>query len=220
VIPVALADEPEGFNEKVRQPGLSAIDELVGRAPRIKRPGPRRAKIAEHEALIPADRFPPFWRDALDAMMEAYKQRCAYLAMFIEETGTPTVDHVLPKSRAWDQVYEWSNYRLCTGIVNSKKGELLGLVDPIAAKTGWFELNLASYRVVRGVSAPKAQHRKIEATLPLLNLRDCCAQRRRYIEEYRRGPGAKGIDLAYLEYRAPFIASELRRQGQLVRGDC
>lgn len=116
-------------------------------------------------------------------------------------------------------MYEWSNYRLCAGVVNSKKGELLGLVDPVDAKLGWFELNLASYRVGRGGPAPREQHEMIDATLPLLNIRDCCAQRRRYVEEYRRGPGAKGIDLTYLEHRAPFIASELRRQGQLVRGD-
>ena len=219
MIPVALAREPENFDKNIRQPGLSAIDELVGRAPRIKRRGPRRSKIADLEAKIPADKYPPLWRKALDDMMNAYKQRCAYLAMFIEETGNPTVDHVLPKSLAWDRVYEWSNYRLCTGIVNSKKGELLGLVDPIEAKAGWFELDLASCRVVRGASAPKAQHPKIDATLPLLNIRDCCVQRRRYVDEYRRGPGSTGIDLAYLEYRAPFVAQELRRQGQLVRGD-
>ena len=219
MIPVVLAPEPTSFDQNIRQPGLSAIDELVGRVPRVNRPGPRRRKIADTETEIPAEKFPPFWRDALDDMMRAYEQRCAYLAMFIEEIGNPTVDHVLPKSRAWDRVYEWSNYRLCAGVVNSKKGELLGLVDPVDAKTGWFELDLASCRVVRGASAPKAQHVKIDATLPLLNIRDCCVQRRRYVDEYRRGPGAKGIDLAYLEHRAPFIASELRRQGKLVRGD-
>jgi hypothetical protein len=219
VIAVVLTPEPKGFNKKVRQRGLSAIDELVGRSPRITHPGPRRAKVADTASKIPTDKFPPFWREVLDDMMEAYEQRCAYLAMFIEETGNPTVDHVIPKSLAWNKVYEWSNYRLCTGVVNSKKGELLELVDPVDAKTGWFELDLASYRVVRGASAPKVQHQKIDATLPLLNMRDCCMQRRRYVDEYQRGPGAKGIDLAYLEYRAPFIASELRRQGQLVRGD-
>jgi 5-methylcytosine-specific restriction endonuclease McrA len=219
VIPVVLAQEPKRFDKRVRQRGLSAIDELVGRAPRIKHRGPRRAKIANVESKIPADKLPPFWRDALDDMMEAYEQRCAYLAMFIEATGNPTVDHVIPKSLAWDCVYEWSNYRLCTSIVNSKKGDLLGLVDPIAAKVGWFELDLASYRIGRGMSAPKTQYRKIDATLPLLNLRDCCAQRKRYVEDYRLGPGQKGIDLIYLEHRAPFVASELRRQGLLVRGD-
>jgi hypothetical protein len=219
VIPVMLAQEPADFDAKVRQPGLSAIDELVGREPRLRRPGPRRKMVADTEPAISAHAFPPFWRDALDDMMRAYEQRCAYLAMFIEDTGNPTVDHVIPKSFAWDRVYEWSNYRLCTGVVNSKKGELIGLVDPIEAQVGWFELDLASYRVVRGKTAPAPLHEKIDATLPLLNLRDCCAQRKRYVEDYRLGSGNKGIDLAYLERRAPFIAAELRRQGQLVRGD-
>ena len=31
MIPVALAMEPADFDAKVRQPGLAAIDELVGR---------------------------------------------------------------------------------------------------------------------------------------------------------------------------------------------
>jgi hypothetical protein len=219
VIPVGLAPEPKSFDKTVRQPGLSAIDELVGRTPRLSRPGRRRNKVAGTESQIPGEKFPTLWRKAIDDMMAAYEQRCAYLAMFIEETGNPTVDHVIPKSLAWDQVYEWSNYRLCASVVNSKKGALDGFVDPVGAKLGWFELDLASYRVVRGAGAPARQHAKIDATLPLLNIRDCCAQRRRYVEEYHRGPGAKGIDLSYLEHRAPFIALELRRQGQLVRGD-
>ncbi|MFM7202629.1 MAG: hypothetical protein ACKO6N_17730 [Myxococcota bacterium] len=219
MIPIVLAAEPRGFDQEIRQPGLSAIDELVGRDPRVKRQGPHRAKIADVESKIPADKFPPFWRKALDDMMEVYDRRCAYLAMFIEETGNPTVDHVIPKSLAWDKVYEWSNYRLCTGIVNSKKGELLNLVDPIHSEVGWFALDLKSFQVVRGPSAPPDQLTRIDATLPLLNLRECCTQRKHYIEDYHLGPGNKGIDLSYLERRAPFIASELRRQGQLVRGD-
>lgn len=218
-MPVALAPEPASFNHNVRQPGLSAIDELVGRTPRLRRRGKPRKKIATTESAIPAGSFPPFWRQALDDMLSAYERRCAYLAMFIEETGNPTVDHVIPKSMAWNLVYEWSNYRLCASLVNAKKGELVNLVDPAQMHAGWFALDLVSYRVIRGWSAPAAQHAAIDATLPLLNLRDCCAQRRRYVEEYRRGPGARGIDLPYLEFRAPFIAAELRRQGQLLRGD-
>jgi len=152
-------------------------------------------------------------------LMERYDRRCAYLALYLEETSTPTVDHLLPKSLVWDRVYEWSNYRLCAGIVNARKGDRVGIVDPIQAKHGWFELDLLGGRVLRGAGAPRTQHRRIDATLPLLNARDCCRQRQRYIEEYGRGPGARGIDLSYLEYRAPFIARELRRQGRLVRGD-
>jgi len=219
LIGLTLAEEPEFFDTRIRQRGLSAIDEMVGRPPRVAHRGRRRAKIADSEDEILPDKFPAFWRDAIDDMMELYEHRCAYLAMFIEETGGPTVDHVIPKSVAWDLVYEWTNYRLCAGVVNSKKGELLGLVDPLDAKVGWFALDLISYRVVIGPAAPAARHAQIGETLPLLNIRDCCAQRRRYVEEYRKGPGARGIDLSYLEYRAPFIAAELRRQGQLVRGD-
>ena len=60
---------------------------------------------------------------------------------------------------------------------------------------------------------------KIDNTLRLLNLRECWQQREEYVTRYQLGPGNKGIDLAYLKHRAPFIASELRRQGRLVRGD-
>lgn len=214
-----LAQEPADFDKEVRQPGLSAIDELVGRPPRLRRRGPKRDKVADVESDIPPDSFPPFWRHALDTMMVVYEQRCAYLAVWIEVTGNPTVDHVAPVSRAWDKVYEWSNYRLCTGVVNTKKGDLVHLVDPIDARIGWFELDLSSYAVVRGAAAPTAHHQAIDRTLPLLNLPDCCVLRRTYVEDYWLGPDDGGISLKYLERRAPFVALELRRQGELVRGD-
>ncbi|MCK5799544.1 MAG: hypothetical protein KAI47_20275 [Deltaproteobacteria bacterium] len=83
MIPVTPAAEPAGFDAKVRQPGLSAVDEFVGRAPRLNRRGPRRPKIADREGDIPAKAFPPFWRKALPEMLEAYERRCAYLAMTI-----------------------------------------------------------------------------------------------------------------------------------------
>lgn len=220
MIPVSLSPEPADFDAKVRQPGLSAIDELVGRVPRVKRRGPKRSKVADSESTIPADKFPPFWRDALDDMLDAYSRRCAYLSMYIHHaTGSPTVDHVLPKSYAWDRVYEWSNYRLCAAIVNARKNDLLTLVDPFDVGLGWFELNLASFRVQRGASAPPVHRDKIDATLPVLNIRDCCKEREEYVHRYRLGPANRGIDLGYLEDRAPFIAFELRRQGQLLRGD-
>ena len=123
MIRVALAKEPPDFDKKVRQPGLAAIDELVGRAPRIKHPGRRRAKVADTESKIPADKFPPIWRKALDDMMDAYERRCAYLAMFIEHTGNPTVDHVIPKSRGGGS--GWDNLVTCCKRCNNRKGNLL-----------------------------------------------------------------------------------------------
>jgi hypothetical protein len=227
VIPVVQAKEPPEFNDRVRQPGLSAIDEMVGRPPRLTRPGPRRKQVVNdqgqpvtQEQDLPADAFPPYWRDALPEMLVAYERRCAYLAMYIHPaTGNPTVDHVLPKSRAWNEVYEWSNYRLCAAIINSKKGVLLTLVDPFAVGPGWFALNLHTLHIERGLAAPPTELARIDATLPVLNHRLCVQEREEYVRCYGLGPGAGGFDLAHLVHRAPFVASELRRQGQLVRGD-
>ncbi|MCB9654086.1 MAG: hypothetical protein H6729_08165 [Deltaproteobacteria bacterium] len=221
MVPVALAPVPPEFDEKVRQPGLNAIAEMVGKP--LPYPGKSRkkhSKIVNQESDIPAKAFPPYWRDVLPEMLSAYERRCAYLAMYIHSaTGGPTVDHVVPKSRAWRQVYDWSNYCLCAAIINSKKGALLTLVNPFTVGPDWFTLNLYTAQVERGATAPRAEWKRIDATLPVLNHRLCIEERKEYLDCYRRGPGLCGIDITYLERRAPFIAGELRRQGKLVRGD-
>lgn len=221
MIPVALAPVPSEFNAKVREPGLRAIAEMVGKpSPYPRTAGKKHSKVADQEQDIPADSFPPYWREVLPEMLVAYERRCAYLAMYIHHaTGSPTVDHVAPKSYAWTQVYEWANYRLCAAIINSKKGALLTLVDPCEIGPDWFALNLNTLHVERGASAPQAEWARIDATLPILNHRLCIQEREEYVRCYRLGPGAGGFDLAHLTDRAPFIAGELRRQGQLVRGD-
>jgi hypothetical protein len=212
MIPVALAQEPPHFNTTVRQKGLSAIDELIGRKPRLKRPGPRRKKIADHEADIPPEAFPPFWRDVLEDMLQAYERRCAYLALYFEHaTGSPTVDHAIPKSRQWDKVYEWSNYRLCAALINAKKNDLTSLIDPFEVANGWFALDYVGFQVIRGPNAPANKLTQIDATLPLLNMRDCIKVREEYVRSYEQGD----ISLDYLKRRAPFVAAELQRLGLL-----
>jgi len=172
---------------------------------------------------IPADKFPPYWTDVreadgksvLDDLMDKYDQYCAYLAMRIERaTGSPTVDHFVPKERDWQLVYEWSNYRLSAGCVNGAKSTK-DVVDPFEVQLGWFELDLDTFYVRRGAPAPPAEHARIDETLPILNLRQCLAQRGDFITRYRD----KKIDLPHLEFYAPFIASEYRRQGRLHLGD-
>jgi len=226
VIPIVLAEEPPSFDDRVRKRGKEAITRLVGKP--VKGKGGRKpSKTYAREEDIPSNTFPALWiqpreadgKSTLDDMMALYDQQCAYLAMYIEKaTGSPTVDHFIPKSTNWRLVYEWSNYRLSAACVNTAKG-VLEVVDPFEVQAGWFELNLATFHIQRGHGTPNAQHTKIDNTLPLLNLRDCWQQRQEYVKRYQLGPGNKGIDLAYLEHRAPFIASELRRQGKLVRGD-
>ena len=223
MIPVALAPEPADFDAKVRQPGLSAIDEMLGQPPRLKRQGRKRQALKDKNGhniqqaeQIPASAFPPYWRAALPDMMQAYERRCAYLAMYLHHaTSSPSVDHVLPKSYTWDQVYEWSNYRLCAQLINASKGALLELADPCRIGPGWFALNLNTLHVEPGPNAPKEEAARIAATLPLLNHRLCVQERMEYLRCYRLGPQAGGIDLPYLQTRAPFIAQELLRQKAL-----
>jgi hypothetical protein len=216
MIPVQLAPEPEAFDRDVRQKGLAAIDELVGRPSRHARRGPKRKPVARTAAEIPADRFPPYWRDGLEMLLEAYSRRCAFLALHLEHaTGNPSVDHMLPKSRRWDQVYEWANYRLSAATINARKADLTGLVDPMECRVGWFALELVGFQVVRGPEAPTHLEPEINATLDLLNAPDCCRAREEYFTCYRTGE----INYDYLCRRAPFVAQELRRQGELLPED-
>jgi hypothetical protein len=216
MIPVALAKEPESFDEKVRQKGLGAIDELVGRTPKKSRPGPRRSKIANTVDEIPSDKFPPFWRDALGEMLESYQRICAFLAIYLPPAiGNPSVDHMLPKSAKWNKVYEWDNYRLCAASVNARKKDMGGLVDPFECKAGWFALEWVGFQVIPGPQAPDDLAAEIQATATLLNAPDCLRLREEYVSVYQNGE----ITLSYLESHAPFVASELRRQGRMRPGD-
>jgi hypothetical protein len=108
MIHVEPAIEPPDFDRKIRQPGLSAIAELVGEPPILKRRGPRRDKVADRREDIPSDSFPTFWRNGLDDMMQAYNQICAYMAIYIENvTGAATiVTGRLKTSHSWAPQYQ------------------------------------------------------------------------------------------------------------------
>jgi hypothetical protein len=218
MIPVVEAPAPVDFDERVRRPGLDAIAELVGERPKNRRPGPKRKKVAlTPEQISPKD-FPPLWRDVLPEMLESYNRLCAYVSLYIEHaTGNPSVDHVIPKSKAWDKVYEWSNYRLACALVNSKKNDVDDVLDPFEIEDGLFALEFVEFQVKLGQAAVGKLEGKVAETIEKLglNLPDCCKARREYVENYQE----KQIKLNYLERRAPFIARELRRQGRLNAGD-
>lgn len=218
MIPVCKAEEPDDFDASVRQPGLRALHEMTGQAfpgQQKKRRGKPFNKIADKFDAIPADKFPPYWRDSLPAMLTAYQRCCAYLALYIEHaTGNPSIDHVVPKSKAWNQVYEWDNYRLACALINSKKNNLDLVLDPFTIAPGTFTLEFVAFQVKPGPAADEALKNKVEQSIAVLGLNsdECCKAREEYVTEYKNG----GISLAHLERRAPFIAAELRRQGKLL----
>ena len=95
--------------------------------------------------------------------------------------------------------------------------ERLGLL--VQVKSSWFELDLGTCELRPAPSVPSWLKVAIHTALSLLNQAHGVSWRKREVAGYLLGPTAKGYDLAGLATRAPFIASELRRQGQLVRGD-
>ena len=154
MIPVAVADEPETFDAKVRQPGLRAMDELAGKLP-ARSAGRPFNQVADSKEAIPPGRFPPYWRSAIDDLVEKYHRICAYLCVYIPRgVGAPSVDHMIPKSMRWDRVYEWNNYRLACALMNARKGSVDQVMDPFEVEDGWFTLELYEFQVVPGVGLP------------------------------------------------------------------
>ena len=212
MIPVTPAPEPPAFDRKVRQPGLRAIAELAGEQPDPPRTAGRPCKkIAASRDKIPADKFPPYWRKVLDDLMESYHQICAYLCIRINRvTGASSVDHAIPKSMRWDQVYEWSNYRLACSLMNARKGAAVDVLDPFEVKEGWFALELVEFQVVPGNSLPDDVTGAVTDTIERLRLNDfyCCEARKEYAVNYWNGV----FSFRHLMQHAPFVARELQRQ--------
>jgi hypothetical protein len=218
MIHVDLAPEPADFDEKVRQPGLRAIAELVGEEPSTKRPGPRRPPIATRREDIPSSAFPDFWRHALNDLLRAYHRICAYASVYIEPvTGAASVDHMLAKSQKWEQTYEWTNYRLACSLMNSRKGVVADVLDPFTIEDGWFVLELIGFQVEPVAGLDAAIHARVTATIEKLRLND--HECRTLREEYARNYWEHHVSFDYLRRRAPFVARELQRQGRLLDRD-
>ena len=219
MIPVTLAPEPAAFDSNVRQPGLRAIAELAGEQPDPPRTaGQPYAAVAASRDEIPADKFPPYWREMLDDLMDSYCRICAYLCLYIPRgTGAPSVDHAIAKSKRWDQVYEWSNYRLACSLMNARKGAAADVLDPFEVKEDWFALELVGFQVVPGCGLPDDVAKVVADTIERLQLSDpaCCDARAEYAEDYWNGK----ILFDYLKRHAPFVARELQRHRRMLPGE-
>lgn len=217
MIKVALAPEPPTFEELVRRPGLRALAEMVGESPVPRRPTGRAfKKIAARRSEIPPKGFPPYWTHALEDLMEAYHCVCAYSCFRIHPvTGGRSVDHMAPRSLAWDLVYEWTNYRLACSRINSRKRDYLDVLDPFDVEDGWFVLELVGFQVRPAPHLPEEIRDQVQTTIDRLMLNDFRRDRERDAENYWAGL----ISFEILQEESPFVAKELRRQERLREGD-
>lgn len=215
MIPVQPAPEPPSFDAGVRIPGLRAIAELSGKSFHPPRTSGRPfSKVSVTEGEIPPDKFPSYWTDALDDLMTAYQAVCAYSCFRIHPTtGAKSVDHFVPKSQDWKQVYEWSNYRLSSSIMNALKGEYTDVLDPFTIGEGWLQLEPVGYSVSANPALPSDVQSLIAQTIQRLRLNsaEMCRNREEDATRYLDGE----VSLNILEQESPFVAFELRRMGML-----
>ena len=190
MIRVKPASEPPTFDETVRKPGLLAISEMVGEIPDPPRTHGKPVEYrAASRAAIKPGKFPPYWRLALDDLMEKYHQTCAYSCFRIHEvTGASSVDHMAPKSTRWDQVYEWTNYRLASAWLNSLKRDFGDVLDPFDIQDGWFQLELVGFQIYPNRTLTVLQQndilRTIDPTRLDLNNPIICKRREADAESY------------------------------------
>ena len=202
---VSPAPEPDAFDGDVRQRGLRDLERLA-------------KDYAGSKEAIPSSEFPPYWRECLDDLMASYHRICSYLCLYIPRgTGARSVDHMVPKSLAWDRVYEWDNYRLACSLMNSRKGDAVHVLDPFEVEDGWFAVELVAFQVLPADGLPEPTVTAVDDTIRRLRLNDeeCCGAREEYAEEYWR----ENVAFDYVKRRAPFVASELCRQNRVRVAD-
>lgn len=215
MIPVSPADEPQAFETQVRRPGLRAVAEMVGERPKRKA-GRRFVKIANRREDIPPSSFPDYWTKCLEDLLRAYNHMCAYSCFRIHPvTGAASVDHFAPKSRRWDKIYEWNNYRLASSRMNARKNNFEDLVDPFEVQDGWFQLELVGFQVIPNPRLETLRRQRIETTIVRLKLNDFWRQREHDAQCYWDGD----VSLKTLRRESPFVALELERQRRLNAGD-
>ncbi|MDA1014293.1 MAG: hypothetical protein O3A00_07545 [Planctomycetota bacterium] len=217
MIPVTKADEPATFDAKVRIPGLRAIAEMVGEKPERER-GHRFTKRADRREDIPSKDFPDYWRETLDDLKDAYSHTCAYSCFRIHPvTGAASVDHFAAKSKSWDAVYEWGNYRLACSRLNARKKDFSDVLDPFEIDDDWFHLELVGFQVIPNPKLKKQLRDRIDHTITRLGLNDYQFRKERgdIAEDYWSGDRSFRV----LRKEAPFMLHELRRQRRLLPQD-
>jgi hypothetical protein len=179
---------PPTFNERCRDPGLRWL--------------------AAHPPNV-LEKLPNYWREFIPDLCAGFNDRCGYLAM-LDYNGT--VDHFRSTKKNRTLAYDWSNYRYATGWLNSSKQTLdEEVLDPLAVREEWFEIDLASLHL-RLTPAVPARLRAIAGfTIRRLKLnwrRRIIFIRQKYFSSYSSGE----FPLDYLQKVAPLLATAVRRE--------
>jgi hypothetical protein len=204
MIPITPQPEPSDFNERVKSKGEAY---LTQKPPTDTPLGKKYWKGKE------------YWIDSLNDLWSAYGGICAYSCHWIAcDTGVATVDHFIPKSINPSLAYDWTNFRLASLKLNSRKRDHQDVLDPFTLTQGWFVMDFPSMIIMPHPDLTPEQKIQVRKTIDRLKLNhddSCTRARSHWLRNYCSGH----LTFEYLEEYAPFIAYELRRQ-DLVETIC
>ncbi len=196
MIPVKRQPKPSMFNQLVRAPGLKHLA-----ASPTPKPTPEYV------------RKKPLWRNVAEHLHEVYSEICAYSCRRIAlVTGSRTTDHFIPIKVDPQKAYEWDNYRLVCGRLNTRKGVHQDVLDPFELDDNVFALDFPSLQVKPGDGLGSQMEADVWATIKRLKLdvdETLVHDRQQIVRDYCTGD----ISFNHLRKEAPFIAHELERQG-------
>lgn len=165
-----------------------------------------------------ANKMPPYWRKAMPSLRRSYKGVCAWFCCYVAQTtGGSSTDHFVPKSKARNVAYEWSNYRFACARMNARKRDASDVLDPFALMDGWFVLAFTTMRVKPAADLAPTDLSAVKATIRRLDLnaQECIGERQGHWDNYTE----HGLSATRLIEYAPFIAMEAARQDLLRPAD-
>ncbi|WP_313808926.1 hypothetical protein, partial [Sphingobium sp.] len=123
-----------------------------------------------------------------------------------------SVDHFHPKAIHPNLAYEWNNFRLSSGRVNSSKGNQTDILDPFEVQNDWFFIDIPSCLLRANPALNHDVRVKVSHTINSLRLNqddNYVQERCNILIEYAR----EDVTFNFLERRYPFLAKEVHRQG-------
>jgi hypothetical protein len=189
---IQVLPQPEypGFNAEVRAPGAAFL---------ALNPQPTSEEFRKKN----------FWSKAAKELHAAYSGVCAYTAIYLPDQGS--VDHFLPKTSHPNLAYEWDNYRLASGRVNSQKANQINILDPFQIQNDWFFMDIPACLLRANPALEKPLRAQISGTINSLRLNDddnYVQERCNILMDFARGD----ISGDFLQRRYPFLAKEVARQ--------
>lgn len=192
-----LADEPDGFDERVRRKGNDWL-------------------TANPSAT--SSKYPSYWSEFKPQLAEAFHCLCGYTIMRTKLENAD-VEHYISKDTDSSKAYEWSNYRYSCLNINRyyKKNHDDNILDPFEVENDWFELLLPDCQLVLTDKVPPDKLSRAEFTLEQLQLQrgEWLIRERQYLFfAYTDGE----ITLDYLEREAPLLARAIEKRDAVVTG--